>query len=267
MTAITTSGAGSRPEAGSEAADTRTLDRAEVERFGRMAAEWWDPAGKFRPLHQIGPARLAFLRREILAHFGLRGEGMRPLRGLAILDVGCGGGLIAEPLARLGARVTAIDPSKDTIEAARAHAAPQGLDIDYRAARTEDLVAAGYTFEAVSCLEVLEHVPDPAAFLSTAARLVRPGGLMLLSTLNRTLKSYALAIVGAEYVLGWLPRGTHQWNRFITPDELDRHVRAAGLVPGAVEGIVYDPLRDRWSLSDDTGVNYLTAARKPAASL
>lgn len=251
-----------------------TLDPAEVARFGRMAAEWWDPHGKFRPLHQIGPARLAFLRDELVRHFRPAGgdrsgdrppSRLRPLEGLGILDIGCGGGLIAEPLARMGAVVTGIDPAEDTIRAARAHGEPQGLKIDYRAARAEDLVAEGATFDAVSCLEVLEHVPDPAAFLATAARLVRPGGQMLVSTINRTMKSYALAIVAAEYVLGWLPRGTHQWERFITPDELGRHLMAAGLGDTRLEGVVYDPLRDLWSRSPaDTDVNYMASAAKPA---
>lgn len=241
------------------------LDPSEVDRFGRMAAEWWDPNGKFRPLHQLGPSRLAFLRDQLLSHFkpGVASLGLRPLAGISILDVGCGGGLVAEPLCRMGAKVTAIDPSEDTIRAARAHGAPQGLAIDYRAARIEDLVAAGETFDAVSCLEVLEHVPDPAGFVATAAGLVRPGGMLLLSTLNRTMKSYALAIVAAEYVLGWLPRGTHNWDKFITPEELGRQVAAAGLADIRFEGIVYDPLRDAWSRSPDTDVNYLAAAVKP----
>lgn len=256
--------------------ETPTFDPSEVERFARLAAEWWDPNGKFRPLHQIGPARLAFLRDRLTEHFRYTGTPpdaprgahlgattMRPLSGLAILDIGCGGGLVAEPLCRMGARVTGIDPSTENIGTARAHSAPQGLAIDYRAARVEDLVAAGERFDAVTCLEVLEHIPDPAAFLAMAAKLIRPGGLMLVSTINRTPKSYALAIVAAEYVFGWLPRGTHQWERFIAPDELAGHLAAAGLTDTRFEGIVYDPLRDRWSLSPDTGVNYVAAASRP----
>jgi 2-polyprenyl-6-hydroxyphenyl methylase/3-demethylubiquinone-9 3-methyltransferase len=178
--------------------------------------------------------------------------------------VGCGGGLIAEPLTRLGARVTGLDPAAETIEAARRHAAGQGLAIDYRAGRIEDLAAEGATFDAVVCLEVVEHVPDPAAFLKTAAALVRPGGLMLLSTINRTMKAYLLAIIGAEYVLRWLPVGTHQWDRFVTPDELARYLQAAGLGRTALKGLVYNPLSDVWSLADDTDVNYLASATKPA---
>lgn len=243
---------------------TSNLDDTELDRFAALAAEWWDPKGKFRPLHQIGPVRLGFARDRMVEHFGLQAGGMKPLLGLSVLDIGCGGGLISEPLARLGARVTGIEPKEANIRAAMAHAAPQGLGIDYRVATVEDLAAAGETFDCVVCLEVVEHVPDVAAFLVTCAALVRPGGLMILSTLNRTLKSFALAIVGAEYVLRWLPVGTHQWSRFITPEELRGHVERAGLAMGRVEGMVYSPLADRWSLAADTDVNYLAAAAKAA---
>jgi 2-polyprenyl-6-hydroxyphenyl methylase/3-demethylubiquinone-9 3-methyltransferase len=241
---------------------TATLDPAEIERFARCAAEWWDANGKLRTLHLIGPARMTFLRDALLRHFGRPSGGPKPLAGLAILDIGCGGGLVCEPLARLGASVTGIDPALESIEAARHHADGQGLTIAYRAARVEDLVAEGRTFDAVSCLEVVEHVPDVGAFLKTCARLVRPGGLMLLSTINRTVKSYLLAIVGAEYVLRWLPVGTHQWERFVTPDELARHLQAAGLGAPTYQGLVYSPFDDTWSLSTDTDVNYFAAAAK-----
>jgi 2-polyprenyl-6-hydroxyphenyl methylase/3-demethylubiquinone-9 3-methyltransferase len=241
-----------------------TLDAGEVERFARLASEWWDANGKFRALHRIGPARLAFLRDEMVRHFALTGGGLRPLAGLRVLDVGCGGGLIAEPLARLGARVAGLDPALETIEAARRHAAGQNLDIDYRAGRVEELAADAAAFDAVVCLEVVEHVPDVAVFLQTCAKLVRPGGLMLLSTLNRTLKAYLLAIIGGEYILRWLPVGTHQWDRFVTPDELARHLRSAGLEAPLVKGLVYNPLADTWSVGGDTDVNYLAAAAKPA---
>ncbi len=253
---------------GEEARGENTLDRNEVDRFSRIAAEWWDANGKFRPLHQLAPARLGFIRDQLQHHFcsgsAAPPSRLRPLAGLSVLDIGCGGGLVAEPLCRMGARVTGIDPSIDTIETARAHSSPQGLAIDYRVARAEDLVAAGETFDAVTCLEVLEHIPDPAAFIALASRLVRPGGVMIVSTINRTMKSYALAIVAAEYVLGWLPRGTHQWDRFITPDEMQQHLNASGLAVVRTEGVVYDPLRDVWSRSDtDTDVNYMMAATKP----
>lgn len=242
------------------------LDQGEVERFQRLAKEWWDPTGKFRPLHQIGPVRLTFVRDEMARHFARETGGLRPFKGLSVLDVGCGGGLISEPLARLGASVTGIDPGARNIAIASDHAASQGLDIDYRATTAEALAETGTRFDAVVCLEVVEHVPDVGLFVKTLADLVRPGGLMVLSTLNRTVKAYALAIVAAEYLLGWLPRGTHQWERFVTPDELARHLAAAGLSPPRLSGFVYDPLRDLWSLSSDTDVNYLAAATKPDPS-
>lgn len=238
------------------------LDQAEVARFRAIADEWWDPNGKFRPLHQIGPVRLQFIRDQLSGHFACK-PGLRPLAGLRILDIGCGGGLISEPLTRLGASVTGIDPGAENVAIARAHAEPQGLAIDYRATTAEDLVAAGERFDAVVCLEVVEHVPDVGAFVQTCATLTRPGGMLVLSTINRTLKSYALAIVAAEYVLGWLPRGTHQWDRFVTPDELARHLAAAGLSPPRFSGMSYAPLRDAWSLTDDTDVNYLAASARP----
>ena len=240
-----------------------TLDAAEVDRFARLSAEWWDPHGKFRPLHKLAPARLAFIRDAAVQHFGRDARSMRPLAGLSTLDIGCGGGLVTEPVCRMGAAMTGIDPAMECVEAARRHATGQGLAIDYRAERIEDLARRGEAFDLVLCLEVIEHVPDPAAFIKFAAGLVRPGGLMVLSTLNRTMKAFALAIVGAEYVLRWLPRGTHQWDRFITPEELAGFVRAIGLGVSDVQGIVYSPLTDRWSLSADTDVNYLMAAARP----
>jgi 2-polyprenyl-6-hydroxyphenyl methylase/3-demethylubiquinone-9 3-methyltransferase len=242
---------------------TGTLDPAERDRFARLSAEWWDVGGKFRALHRIGPARLAFLRDELVRHFALAPSGLHPLEGLSILDVGCGGGLISEPLTRLGAKVTGLDPAPENIEAARRHAAGQGLDIHYRTGRIEELAAEGLHFDAVVCLEVVEHVPDPALFLKTAARLVRPGGLMLLSTINRTIKAYLLAIVGGEYVLRWLPVGTHQWDRFVTPEELAGYLQAAGLRRPVCRGLVYNPLSDVWSVGADTDVNYLASAAKP----
>ena len=240
-----------------------TLDAGEVDRFARIASEWWDPNGKFRPLHKIGPARLSFVVESLAVHFNLP-SGLRRLSGLKLLDIGCGGGLISEPLARLGADVTGIDPAPENIETARRHAEAIGLAVSYRQALVEDLAAENATFDAVLCLEVVEHVPDVPAFLKICSGLVRPGGLMIVSTLNRTLKAYFLAIIGAEYVLRWLPVGTHQWERFVTPDELRKHVLAAGLGEPTLRGLVYDPLADQWSLSDDTDVNYLAAAAKPA---
>lgn len=240
-----------------------TLDAEEVERFSRLASEWWNPIGKFRPLHQIGPPRLSFIRDTAVARFGRDPGAMRPLSSLTAVDIGCGGGLVSEPLARMGASVTAIDPSEKNIAIAKAHAEGQGIAIDYRAIRVEDLVAEGRTFDVVACLEVIEHVPDPAKFMNECASLVAPGGIAIFSTLNRTFKAWALAIIGAEYVLGWLPRGTHQWDRFITTEELAGYAKAAGLDDIHFEGITYNPLKDVWSRNPDTDVNYLMSATKP----
>ena len=240
------------------------IDQAELDRFAKLASDWWDPNGKFKPLHKIGPARLGYIRDRVMSHFKLQPRpSLKPFAGLTMLDIGCGGGLISEPLSRLGATVTAIEPAEANIGAARAHAAATGLTIDYQATTAEDLLAKGCSFDCVVCLEVVEHVPDPAAFVKVCGSLVRPGGLLILSTINRTLKAYALAIVGAEYILRWLPVGTHQWDRFITPTELDGHVQAAGFGTLAVEGIVFNPLADRWSIGRDTDVNYIGAAAKP----
>ncbi len=236
------------------------VDKVEVERFGAIAAEWWNPRGKFRTLHQINPVRLTFLREQIMAHQARGGLGARPFTGLTILDVGCGGGLIAEPLARLGATVTGLDPAEENIAVARSHAAEQGLAIEYIAGTTEDLAGTGRQFDCVCALEVVEHVPDVTDFLKSCAALIKPGGLFLTATLNRTAKSYALAIVAAEYVFRWLPRGTHQWSRFLTPDELRSHMQAAGLDPSSERGMVYSPFSGTWSLSGDCDVNYLAAA-------
>ncbi|MEZ5774966.1 MAG: bifunctional 2-polyprenyl-6-hydroxyphenol methylase/3-demethylubiquinol 3-O-methyltransferase UbiG [Hyphomicrobiaceae bacterium] len=239
------------------------IDESEVARFRAIAAEWWDEHGKFRPLHQLAPARMAFIRDGLARHFDRDPTRLRPLAGLSLLDVGCGGGLVAEPLARLGATVTGIDPGEETIAVARAHAAASGLLIDYRAETAEAVLASGRRFDAVTCLEVVEHVPDPEGFVRVLAGLVRPGGLLVLSTLNRTARAYLLAIVGAEYVLGWLPTGTHRYDRFITPAELEAMVEGAGLEAGETKGIAYDLLSGTWSLGDDTAVNYMTSAVRP----
>lgn len=240
-----------------------TLDEDEVARFAAMADEWWDPDGKFRPLHDLNPVRLTFIRDALCGHFGRDATAPRALEGLSIADIGCGGGLLCEPMARLGAAVTGLDPAQESIEAARIHALGQGLDIDYRAERAETFGAEGKSFDAVLALEVVEHVPDVPEFTKIAASLVRPGGLMLLSTINRTLKSYALAIVGVEYVLRWLPIGTHRWDRFVTPNELASACKGAGLEETGRKGMVFNPLAGSWSLSGDTDVNYLMAAARP----
>ncbi len=242
---------------------TSNIDSEEIERFARIADEWWDPLGKFRPLHLLNPVRLSFIRDETCRHFSKDSQANEPLKGLDILDIGCGGGLLCEPLTRLGASVTGIDPARRSINAARAHAAETGLEIDYRPARAEDLASAGEQFDVVINMEVIEHVPDVPAFIATCADLVRPGGLMLASTLNRTLKAFGLAIVGAEYILRWLPAGTHQWQRFVTPDELKKALLAAGMEGVEITGMSYNPLSGVWSLSNDLDVNYLASARKP----
>jgi 2-polyprenyl-6-hydroxyphenyl methylase / 3-demethylubiquinone-9 3-methyltransferase len=236
----------------------------EVRRFDDMAAEWWDPKGPMAPLHRINPIRLAWLRDTIARHFGrtpAAGDG--PLEGLALLDIGCGAGLISEPLSRLGARVTGLDPAPSSIEIARAHAEATGAPASYRQGTVEDLAREGTKFDVVLALEVVEHVNDVPTFVATAASLLRPGGLMALSTLNRTAKSFALAIVGAEYVLRWLPPGTHRWEQFVTPDELDAALRDAGLGEPRRQGLVFEPLRQRWRLSDDCSVNYFMSAAAP----
>ncbi len=242
-----------------------TLDQREVERFRALAAKWWDLEGEFAPLHAIGPERIKFLREALVRHFGRDTHAAQPLEGLSVADIGCGGGLVAEPLARLGAHVTGIDPAEENVAAARTHAAQSGLQIGYRAARVEELAAEGAQFDAVIALEVVEHVPDVAAFTSVCAQVLRPGGLMLLSTINRTARAFALAIVGAEYVLRWLPRGTHQWDRFVTPAELRDALERSGLRPVDTRGLTFNPLTRTWRLSTDTGVNYLMAAAKATA--
>lgn len=239
------------------------VDTREVDRFAAISSKWWDANGDFKPLHQIGAARLTFIREAVSGHFMADARKIRVLQGLKVLDVGCGGGLISEPLARLGGVVTGIDPAEENIAVARAHAESQGLDIDYRAARVETIAASGELFDVTLCLEVIEHVPDAAGLVATCAKTVRPGGLIIFSTINRTLKAYGLAIVTAEHVLGWLPKGTHQWNRFVTPEELKSAFHACGLQDVRFAGLIFDPLRDLWSVGSDTDVNFIASAEKP----
>jgi 2-polyprenyl-6-hydroxyphenyl methylase/3-demethylubiquinone-9 3-methyltransferase len=231
-------------------------------RFARLAGDWWDEEGPFRQLHRINPVRLTYIRDRLCRRFGRDPKAAASLAGLAVLDVGCGGGLVCEPLARLGAAVTGIDPAPENIEAAKAHAEGARVGVTYRVATAEELAASGAAFDAVLLLEVIEHVPDAPAFLKTIAPLVKPGGVLVLSTLNRTLKAYALAIVGAELILRWLPVGTHQWQRFVTPEELRAALSGTGLKLADTTGMVYDLFADEWSLSSDTDVNYLAAAMR-----
>jgi 2-polyprenyl-6-hydroxyphenyl methylase / 3-demethylubiquinone-9 3-methyltransferase len=240
-----------------------TIDRGEVERFARSAAQWWDAQGDFAPLHRLNPVRLGFMRERMLEHFHRDGKALTPFAGLRLLDIGCGGGLVAEPMARLGFAVTAIDADARALAVARAHAADWDLAIDYRDEQAEDMAARGARFDAVLALEVVEHVRDPSRFLETAAQLVRPGGALVIATINRTAKSFALAIIGAEYVLRWLPRGTHRWEKFLRPSELAAGLRPHGIVLADMSGIVYEPWRGRWTLAPDVQVNYLLFAIKP----
>jgi 2-polyprenyl-6-hydroxyphenyl methylase/3-demethylubiquinone-9 3-methyltransferase len=240
-----------------------SIDPDEIERFERLASTWWEPEGPMRALHAMNPTRLSWIRDEAVAHFGRDPHETRILSGLAALDIGCGGGLLSEPLTRLGAIVTGIDPAAENIGIARRHADAAGLSIDYRAETVEEVAAAGADFDLVFAMEVVEHVADVPSFMASSARVLRPGGLLFMSTLNRTLRSFALAIVGAEYVLRWLPRGTHDWEKFLTPRELAGEMEDAGLRPLRPKGLFFDPLRFEWRLSRDTAVNYVLAARKP----
>lgn len=244
--------------------EASTVDAAEVERFAALADEWWDPRGKMAVLHRFNPVRLAFIRDAACARFGRDPKRLDGLAGLRILDIGCGGGILCEPLARLGARVVGADPASANIAAARLHAQAGGLAIDYRATTAEALADAGERFDVVLAMEVVEHVSDVPLFVARCVEMVNPGGLMVAATINRTLKSFALAIVGAEYVLRWLPRGTHQWDRFVTPDELEGAMERAGLRVTDERGVIYNILADRWQLANDTDVNYMVVAEKPA---
>ena len=242
---------------------TTTIDAAEVAKFEAMAAEWWDPTGKFKPLHEMNPCRLDYITRQIAAEFGRDLAQPEPFKGLRLLDIGCGGGLLSEPMARLGATVIGADAAARNIPVAQIHAEQSGLQIDYRHTSAEALAEAGEQFDVVLNMEVVEHVADPLAYLTACQHLLKPGGLMVCSTLNRNAKSFAMAIVGAEWIMRWLPKGTHDWKRFITPDELLDLIRRAGLDPVDRKGMVFNPVSWSWSLSDrDLSVNYVTASVK-----
>jgi 2-polyprenyl-6-hydroxyphenyl methylase/3-demethylubiquinone-9 3-methyltransferase len=239
-----------------------TVDPAEVARFSSLAGEWWDPRGRMRPLHRLNPLRLAYIRDAACRNFDRDPRRVDSLAHLRILDIGCGGGLLSEPLARLGAAVVGADPSTTNIEVARLHAAESGLDIDYRATTAEALADAGEQFDLVLAMEVVEHVADLGLFVRRCAAMVRPDGLMIAATINRTLKSFALAIVGAEYILRWLPRGTHQWDKFVTPNELEAAMERGGLRLVAQSGVLYNILTDGWQLTSDMDVNYMVVAER-----
>jgi 2-polyprenyl-6-hydroxyphenyl methylase/3-demethylubiquinone-9 3-methyltransferase len=241
-----------------------TVDQDEVARFSRLAGEWWDPHGPMAALHKFNPVRLAYIRDRTAEHFGRDPKSIGSLAGLRFLDIGCGAGILCEPLARLGASVVGADPSAKNIAVARAHAARSGLAIDYRDTTAEALAEAGEMFDVVLAMEVVEHVTDVGAFITHAAALVKPGGLLFVATLNRTAKSFALAIVGAEYILRWLPRGTHRWDKFVTPGELEIAIEQGGLRIIGESGVIYNLLADRWQLSRDMDVNYMVVAERSA---
>ncbi|MGO4572211.1 bifunctional 2-polyprenyl-6-hydroxyphenol methylase/3-demethylubiquinol 3-O-methyltransferase UbiG [Microvirga sp. 2TAF3] len=243
-------------------ATSTTIDPEEVARFERIAETWWDPKGPMKVLHKFNPVRLAYIRDEACRRFGRDPRSARSLEGLTILDVGCGGGVLSEPLARLGAKVTGLDPAPTNISVARLHAERAGVPVDYRNETVESVVAKGETFDMVLAMEVVEHVADVQAFVTACGQAVKPGGALAMATLNRTLRSFALAIVGAEYILGWLPRGTHEWDRFVTPDELTSALGQAGFAVSDLRGVTYNPLTGAWSLSQDTAVNYMLLAAR-----
>ena len=240
-----------------------SVDDAEIGRFSRMAATWWDPKGPMAALHKFNPLRLSYIRAQAAAHFDLDPKKLDCLKGLRMLDIGCGAGILSEPLVRLGASMVGADPAEENIEAARAHAEATGVSVDYRATTAEALAEAGEQFDIVLAMEVVEHVVDVPAFVETCADMVKPGGLIFAATINRTLKSFALAIVGAEYVLRWVPRGTHQWDKFVKPEELELAFEDAGLDVIGERGVIYNLIADRWQLSSDMDVNYMVVGSRP----
>ncbi|MAV47763.1 MAG: bifunctional 2-polyprenyl-6-hydroxyphenol methylase/3-demethylubiquinol 3-O-methyltransferase UbiG [Alphaproteobacteria bacterium TMED89] len=240
-----------------------TVDPAEVEKFTKMAESCWDPQGDFRPLHKLNPTRIRFLTEQIARHYDRDLDTPRPFQGLRVLDVGCGGGLVCEPLARLGAEVTGVDATPANIPVAQIHAEQMGLDIDYRVATVAELVEAGERFDVVLALEIIEHVNDPPAFVADVIGARAAGGLVFMSTFNKTIRSFALGIVAAEYVLQWLPKGTHDWQRFVAPAEMFKMVEAQGLRPERIKGFMFNPLLDKWMLTDDTGVSYIACFTSP----
>ncbi|MBK1795299.1 bifunctional 2-polyprenyl-6-hydroxyphenol methylase/3-demethylubiquinol 3-O-methyltransferase UbiG [Devosia sp. WQ 349] len=239
-----------------------TVNDAEIAKFTAMAEEWWDPTGKFKPLHKFNPVRLSYIRDKLITRFGRDANSIRPFEGIRILDVGCGGGLLCEPLTRLGATVTGVDAAERNIAIAKIHAEQAGLDIDYRATTSEALVAAGESYDVVLNMEVVEHVDNVPLYMKSCADLVAPGGLMFTATLNRTARALALAVIGAEYVLRWLPRGTHDWNKFLTPEEIIAELRRNGLNVTDQSGVSYNPLSGEWRLSRDMAVNYMVLAER-----
>lgn len=239
-----------------------TIDQSEVDRFSALAAEWWNPKGKFRPLHKFNPVRLGYIRDKASENFGRDARAAKPLTGLRLLDIGCGGGLLSEPMARLGAEVVGADASEKNIRIAETHAAMSGVSVDYRAVTAEALAEAGETFDIILNMEVVEHVSDVPFFLSTCASMVRPGGMMFVATINRTMKAGALAIFAAETVLRWLPKGTHQYEKLVKPEEIEGPLTGAGLSVTDRTGVFFNPFSNQWNLSSDMDVNYMMVARR-----
>ena len=235
----------------------KSVDENEIAKFSAMADEWWDLNGKFKPLHKFNPVRISYIRDNVLSHFN-----KEDFKGLNILDIGCGGGLLSEPMARLGADVTSIDASQKNIKIASLHSKQSELKIDYQCTSAEELAKKAKKFDVVLNMEVIEHVADVESFMQACCHLVKPGGLMFIATINRTIKSYALAIVGAEYVLRWLPKGTHDWNKFLKPSQVEEHIRNNGMGLQKLQGVSYNPLLDKWSLSSDVDVNYMMLSGK-----
>jgi 2-polyprenyl-6-hydroxyphenyl methylase/3-demethylubiquinone-9 3-methyltransferase len=242
-----------------------TISPDEIGKFHKMAEEWWDPNGKFRPLHKFNPVRLAYIREHFIAHFGLDDKAMRPFTGLRLLDIGCGGGLLCEPMARLGATVVGADAGEKNVKIAALHAEQSGLEIDYRATTSEDLAAAGEQFDVVLNMEVVEHVADVPLYLESCCALVKPGGLMFVATINRTARAFALAIVGAERVLRWLPKGTHSYEKLVTPEEITSITGRNGMAVIDKTGVTFNPLKNEWGKSRDMAVNYMLLLEKPKA--
>jgi 2-polyprenyl-6-hydroxyphenyl methylase/3-demethylubiquinone-9 3-methyltransferase len=244
-------------------AQGRSVDAAEVERFSRLAADWWNPGGKFAPLHKFNPVRLDFIRETALARFGRDGSARRPFEGLRLLDIGCGGGLLSEPMSRLGFEVTGVDASERNIGAAKAHASETGLEVRYLCSTVETLLEEdSEPFDVILNMEVIEHVADPAQFLRDCARLIAPGGLMIVATLNKTAKAMALAVIGAEHVLRWLPVGTHDWNKFVKPGQIRAWLEGENVGVDGPFGVSFSPLTGRWSRSGDTDVNYMMTVER-----
>jgi 2-polyprenyl-6-hydroxyphenyl methylase/3-demethylubiquinone-9 3-methyltransferase len=238
------------------------VDEAEVEKFNRLAAEWWNPDGRMKPLHKFNPVRLSYLRDCLIGQFDRDPKAIQPFGGLSLLDIGCGGGLLSEPLARMGFTVTGIDPARNNVDVAKLHAEQAGVAVTYRKVTAETLVEENTLFDVVLAMEVVEHVPSVPDFVAAATSLVKPGGIFVAATINRTKRAFALAIVGAEYVLRWLPVGTHSWDKFVTPEELENAIASGGMDVFDRQGVVFNPFTDRWSLASDMAVNYMLAARR-----